>query len=1314
MSRPSSRASSPLPLQSTSMTPDSSTSEGGATTSSSPPPPPPQLGPSLTAETPSYHQSQPPPTSSAYYPPWGSRQQQPLDPIYQNAPILSEYLDQSFVPSVVPQPEEYQEKEKARQFLEGLAKQVCGNNVKLLPFGSMANGFALKASDMDLCCFLDKDAPSRAPSELVELLGGLIERETNFYVKMLPRARIPIIKLTMPSTPTIPDGMACDIGFENRLALENTRLLLTYAMVDARLRNLVLFLKVWTKRRKINNPYRGTLSSYGYVLLVIHFLSHVKQPAVVPNLQRLPIPSTTPLENLTYEGHDIGFFDDIDLLPSVWQAQNTESTGELLIDFFRYFANTFDYTKSVISIRSEKGTLGKEEKGWNSDIEFDPEMIVRDLHKLCIEDPFALDYNVARTVTKDGLYTIRGEFMRAVRILTTPLPRNTQSPDRVTAIMNDLCAEREDFLLMHPPPDQHKQSPHLQHSQHSSHPHSLPHSHTTHSHSHSQLPSHQTLQNSSHQLQPQPPVVSVSSSQGPKSPRRRSAPSPQLRPAPPQQPPHSVAAIHPHHPSPNQQQQQQQQYSPHLPIQGGGQWQGQQANGIGSAATGPGVSSVGGGGGIGEELGHLHQHQENGSVGGVEGLHRMPVSTLHQPQLRRHLQPPTYPRSTPTLQPFYHSPAPSVTTTPNTTTGPSSVASSSAGESQHDRRQSWDGSQERYPPAATTTTNGNSGGGGGPEKRPIASNTTVSASSSSYDLHRFFQNPGSSSMSDAGGGSSAPSPHLHPRSTVSLTAPPSPDLTPTYYAYGVGGHNSSQYVGRAPYRYASSNYPSSSSNSIPRHATSVPRNPHTSHHAYTNPYAPAPLPAYPLNSSTGTISGTSTPPIQSQSHSQQSPYPPYPLSSVPSSPVPAPIFPAEHREQIALENSITFGNFPELLPLPSYAHYHASGGSAAYLSGSGGWGVNPYGMSSGSQGGKLARRTTGGGGAGGVYDASSPRPRGVRRSFGLSGEEDDEVTEEDEEGEDEDEDGFELDGGDYDSSSLSAARGRTNLVVNGGGGPHPTPLEHLTHVMMAAPVDRISRVRGRSVPHTRMGPDGRESILFGAIEVTLPRPEDVEAAEREEEEQQQQQQEEEKRLETAGNEVDEAKEFEEEPRIARETEEESEIANLGPSPPTETISEAPTTDDITPKALESILVPTFTTSPPTPAKPLVERYAWRPLSPLFNSTPSAAPSSSDVDDLDLDRTPRPASPTPLPNGLPPNSPPRVPLSASSDSSDISTPSSSPSIDDSPRNLTNGLSLLSMDSPRSKHAAKRARQNERKKASANQSTTALSTTSMSMV
>lgn len=40
--------------------------------------------------------------------------------------------------------------------------------------------------------------------------------------------------------------------------------------------------------RKINSPYSGTLSSYGYVLLVIFFLVHVKNPPILPNLQQMP------------------------------------------------------------------------------------------------------------------------------------------------------------------------------------------------------------------------------------------------------------------------------------------------------------------------------------------------------------------------------------------------------------------------------------------------------------------------------------------------------------------------------------------------------------------------------------------------------------------------------------------------------------------------------------------------------------------------------------------------------------------------------------------------------------------------------------------------------------------------------------------------------------------------------------------------------------------------------------------------------------------------------------------------------------------
>lgn len=69
-----------------------------------------------------------------------------------------------------------------------------------------------------------------------------IVTETKFHVKPLPHARIPIVKLSLDPSPGLPLGIACDIGFENRLALENTRLLMCYAMIDpTRVRTMVLF-----------------------------------------------------------------------------------------------------------------------------------------------------------------------------------------------------------------------------------------------------------------------------------------------------------------------------------------------------------------------------------------------------------------------------------------------------------------------------------------------------------------------------------------------------------------------------------------------------------------------------------------------------------------------------------------------------------------------------------------------------------------------------------------------------------------------------------------------------------------------------------------------------------------------------------------------------------------------------------------------------------------------------------------------------------------------------------------------------------------
>lgn len=81
------------------------------------------------------------------------------------------------------------------------------------------------------------------------------------------------------------------MGVNNRLALANSALVRDYAAVDPRLRALAYLVKHWARERKVNDPYRGTLSSYAYVLMIINFLQ-TREPPVLPCLQR---PGHTPV-----------------------------------------------------------------------------------------------------------------------------------------------------------------------------------------------------------------------------------------------------------------------------------------------------------------------------------------------------------------------------------------------------------------------------------------------------------------------------------------------------------------------------------------------------------------------------------------------------------------------------------------------------------------------------------------------------------------------------------------------------------------------------------------------------------------------------------------------------------------------------------------------------------------------------------------------------------------------------------------------------------------------------------------------------------
>ncbi|EGX95778.1 Poly(A) RNA polymerase cid13 [Cordyceps militaris CM01] len=261
-------------------------------------------------------------------------------------------------------------------------------------------------------------------------------------------------------------GVQCDLNFSAHLALENTLLLRCYSHTDMRVRPMVLFIKHWAKVRGINSGYRGTLSSYGYVLMVLHYLVNVASPYVCPNLQLIPISETD--DPQICKGYNVRFWRNeiaiMRLAGSNGINQNSQTIGYLLRGFFEYFAQGgtlstrpmrgFDWGREVLSLRSSGGLLSKQEKGWTgaktvyqaqdpnepsvkpptnttegtlSSTPPDearttpksavPVKEVRLRYLFAIEDPFEIEHNVARTVTHNGIVSIRDEFRRAWRII---------------------------------------------------------------------------------------------------------------------------------------------------------------------------------------------------------------------------------------------------------------------------------------------------------------------------------------------------------------------------------------------------------------------------------------------------------------------------------------------------------------------------------------------------------------------------------------------------------------------------------------------------------------------------------------------------------------------------------------------------------------------------------------------------------------------------------------------------------------------------------------------------------------------------------
>ncbi|EZF29602.1 hypothetical protein H101_06735 [Trichophyton interdigitale H6] len=304
---------------------------------------------------------------------------------------------------LLPSPESEERRVKFVRKLEKLLDtQWPGNEIKVNVFGSSGNKLCTSDSDVDICI----TTPSKC-FEPVCVLADFLAKSGMERVVCVSHAKVPIVKIWDPEL-----QVACDMNVNNTLALENTRMIKTYVELDDRIRPLAMLVKHWTKRRILNDAaLGGTLSSYTWICLIINFLQ-TRIPPIVPSLQKRvaqsegstdgsSITSTTSCTS-TYSSFD----DDVEKLGG-FGDDNKSTLGELLFQFFRYYAHEVDYEKNVMSVRHGK-LISKEEKGWH----------LLQNNRLCVEEPFNTSRNLGNTADDTSFRGLHQELRRAFKAIS--------------------------------------------------------------------------------------------------------------------------------------------------------------------------------------------------------------------------------------------------------------------------------------------------------------------------------------------------------------------------------------------------------------------------------------------------------------------------------------------------------------------------------------------------------------------------------------------------------------------------------------------------------------------------------------------------------------------------------------------------------------------------------------------------------------------------------------------------------------------------------------------------------------------------------
>jgi len=254
------------------------------------------------------------------------------------------------------------------------AARALGEDWVVKLFGSVANGFCTRASDIDAAFAQEEVAgepppePLQAASIMKDRLIPILREQPQFeIVEEILGAKVPILKLRF-------DGVLdVDLSCNNQLPFQNTQLLKAYSSLDSNVRDLGIAVKLWAKAAGVCGACQGKLSSYTFTLLTIYFMQ-VHQDVKLPCL---------PPAAFAGGGGEAGHA-KLAAARSVWS--NRLPLGELLFRFFMFYAQDFGWGTEVVSVR-----LGHRLQYGDS---FFEGLRGRWHMRLHVEDPYQLERNL--------------------------------------------------------------------------------------------------------------------------------------------------------------------------------------------------------------------------------------------------------------------------------------------------------------------------------------------------------------------------------------------------------------------------------------------------------------------------------------------------------------------------------------------------------------------------------------------------------------------------------------------------------------------------------------------------------------------------------------------------------------------------------------------------------------------------------------------------------------------------------------------------------------------------------------------------------